>query len=165
MANAALTVFCLGVAALLCLLVGGGFAWFAAGPFIAPYTDDPYFRHAACAADVEAKLVRITARGLPEGCYPTSGEHVRFTNLLAEPVTLCVGERGVCAAGHYSPFATGRVTLAAGESRRLRFPAGSHWAARYDRTYPVTVLPVSGSVFANADMKVRGMDESQPAVP
>ncbi|TDD81053.1 hypothetical protein [Actinomadura rubrisoli] len=151
--------------------VGGVFVvgysvWFFVGAYYGPHTDDQYFRHIPCKMKDPPAEVEITTRGLPADCVPTKKQSLRFVNrLTAYPVTLCIGQRGVCATGHYSPMAGGRVTLKPGESRKLSFPTGSFWGLPYDRKYPVTVLPAPGTSFSNTDMTVRSNDESQPAVP
>jgi hypothetical protein len=119
--------------------------------------EDPYFRQAACLHESAPASVEITITGITSGCVGTYLASYRFVNRLTDyPVTLCLGQDGRCATGHYSPFPGGRLTLRPGESRKIHLPRGDHYAMfSVDRLYPITVTPVPGMTFINLDVVVR----------
>ena len=120
-----------------------------------PKTDDPYFQQEICGGLMTpGGRATITASGWSTDCIEADPDRVRVVNRLAVPVTLCMGQSGVCDTGHESPIPGGRATLRPGESRKLKFPAGRVWFFGHQRTYPVTLLPVSGKSFMTQDMGV-----------
>ncbi len=117
--------------------------------------DDPYFQSTFCTPEPStAASVEIDLNGFPQACVKSDSEYVRFVNRLHKAtITLCLGRHGVCATGHDSPFEGGRLTLAPGESKTVRFPGGLFaLIGPFERTFPVTVLPVPSPKFSNSDI-------------